>query len=90
MMIDTAREMERINRYTRKTLTEDDVYRFTLTLCDNEVDRDLERFTPEALHELSKLFPGKTGLFDHSCKSEQQAARLFDCTAAPTIRRPWA
>ena len=79
MMIDTAREMERINRYTRKTLTEDDVYRFTLTLCDNEVDRDLERFTPEALRELSALFPGKTGLFDHSCKGEQQAARLFDC-----------
>lgn len=79
MTIDTAKELELINRYTRKTLTEDDVFRFTLTLCDNEVDRDLERFTPEALRELAALFPGKTGLFDHSCKSEQQSARLFSC-----------
>ena len=79
MTFDTAKELELINRYTRKTLTEDDVYRFTLTLCDNEVDRDLERFTPEALQELAALFPGKTGLFDHSCKSEQQSARLFCC-----------
>lgn len=79
MTFDTQKELELINRYTRKTLTEDEVYRFTLTLCDNEVDRDLERFTPEALQELAKLFCGKTGLFDHSCKSEQQSARLFHC-----------
>ena len=79
MTIDTAKEMEQINRYTRRPLTEDDVYRFTLTLCDNEIDRDFERFTPAALGELSALFLGKTGLFDHSCKSEQQSARLFSC-----------
>ena len=79
MTFDPERELALINQYTRKPLTEDDVYRFTLTLCDNEVDRDFERFTSEALRELSALFPGKTGLFDHSCKSEQQSARLFDC-----------
>lgn len=88
MTIDTTREMELINRYTRKTLAEDDVYRFTLTLCDNEVDRDLERFTPEALQELAALFPGKTGLFDHSCKSEQQSARLFSCWVETDKSRP--
>ena len=79
MTFDTAKEMEQINRYTRRPLTEDDVYRFTLTLCDNEIDRDFERFTPAALGELAALFLGKTGLFDHSCKSEQQSARLFSC-----------
>ena len=79
MTFDTEQELEQINRYTRKTLTEDDVYRFTLTLCDNEIDRDLERFTPAALEELAALFVGKTGIFDHSCKSEQQSARLYHC-----------
>ncbi len=77
MTFDMTQELEQINRYTRKAVTEDDVYIFTLTLCDNEVDRDFERFTPEALKQLAELFKGKTGLFDHSCKSEQQAARVF-------------
>ena len=77
MTFDTEQELEQINRYTRKALTEDEVYRFTLTLCDNEVDRDFERFTTDALQQLAGLFEGKTGLFDHSCKSEQQSARLF-------------
>ena len=77
MTFDTEQELEQINQYTRKAVTQDDVYIFTLTLCDNEVDRDFERFTPEALEQLAALFKGKTGLFDHSCKSEQQSARVF-------------
>ena len=77
MTFDTEQELEQINQYTRKAVTQNDVYIFTLTLCDNEVDRDFERFTPKALEELAALFQGKTGLFDHSCKSEQQSARVF-------------
>lgn len=77
MTFDIEQELEQINQYTRKAVTQDDVYLFTLTLCDNEVDREFERFTPEALKQLAELFKGKTGLFDHSCKSEQQSARVF-------------
>jgi len=77
MTFDIEQELEQINQYTRKAVTQDDVYLFTLTLCDNEIDRDFERFTPAALEQLAALFRGKTGLFDHSCKSEQQAARVF-------------
>lgn len=77
MTFDIEQELEQINQYTRKAVAQDDVYIFTLTLCDNEIDRDFERFTPEALAQLAELFKGKTGLFDHSCKSEQQSARVF-------------
>lgn len=73
-------EMELINRYTRRTLTEDEVYVFTVVLCDNDIDRDYERFTVESLEKLSKLFVGKTGVFDHNPKAENQAARIISCS----------
>ncbi len=71
------KELELINNYTRSELKEEDVYIFTLTLCDNEVDRDYERFSAEALTALGELFVGKTGIFDHSMRSKDQRARIF-------------
>lgn len=61
----SAPEMGKINRYTRRAYTPEEVYAFSLVLCDNEVDRDWERFSLEALEGLRELFPGKTLLFDH-------------------------
>lgn len=74
-------ELALINTYTRRPLTADDVYVFSLTLCDNDVDRDGERFTVESLFALEKLFVGKTGIFDHEPSAKNQAARIFSCTA---------
>lgn len=71
-------DMDKINQYTRKTLSPDDVYTFPITLCDNEIDRDLERFSVPALCTLAKLYLGKTGIFDHNPKAENQAARIYD------------
>jgi hypothetical protein len=75
-----ADELAAINRYTRRAFTADEVYAFTVVLCDNEVDRDYERFTVGALQKLSKLYLGKTGIFDHSMKSSNQTARIFSTT----------
>ena len=36
----SAPEMGKINRYTRRAYTPEEVYAFSLVLCDNEVDRD--------------------------------------------------
>ena len=71
-------QLKKINSLTRKSVTEDDVYIFPVILCDNDVDRDNERFTVSALRDLSKMFIGKTGIFDHSMKSADQTARIFD------------
>ncbi len=60
-------------------MTKDDVYIFPLTLCDNEVDRDFECFSEEALHSLEKLFVGRTGISNHSMRTEDQTARIFYC-----------
>ena len=70
-------ELALINRYSRKELSENDVYVFSVNLCDNEVDRDFECFSLSALTELAVLFEGKTGIFDHNAKSALQTARIF-------------
>lgn len=74
----TEEDLAKINRYTRRDLTMDEVYCFKVILCDNEVDRDYESFTVGALKELAVLFLGKTGIFDHNPKGENQTARIYD------------
>lgn len=74
----TREQMDQINRYTRRGLERDEVFVFSIVLCDNEIDRDYERFTVDALEKLGALFVGKTGVFDHSPKAENQSARIFE------------
>lgn len=75
----TEEELKLINSYTRRELSAEDVYAFSVVLCDNDIDRDKERFTVEALFELEKLFVGKTGIFDHDPSAKNQTARIFSC-----------
>lgn len=70
-------DMEAINRYTRRAFGPEEVYTFSLVLCDNEVDRDYERFAVESLEKLQTLFLGKTCIFDHERKSQNQTARIY-------------
>ena len=71
-------EMEMVNRYTRREMQEDEVFLFDVVLCDNDIDRDLEAFSEQALCALKELLPGRTGLFDHAPSAKGQTARLFD------------
>ena len=75
--IPTENDLELINRYTVKALEADEVFCFNLTLCDNEIDRDFERFSVEALTALAPMFEGRTGIADHSMKTENQHSRIF-------------
>lgn len=70
-------ELELIGQFARKKLKAEELYTFSLILCDNEIDRDSEKFTVSALHTLAKLFVGKTGIFDHNMKSKDQTARIY-------------
>ncbi len=84
---DAAADIELINKYSRKVLKPEEVYCFSVRLCDNEVDRDSERFTDSALEALSHLFVGKTGLFDHQWTAEGQIARLYRVEVVTTGKR---
>ena len=70
-------ELGLINAISRKKLTEEEVYTFAVRLCDNEVDRDGERFPAETLEELAPLFVGKSGIFDHQWSAAGQTARIY-------------
>lgn len=74
----TAEQLKRINMFTRRELSADEVYIFSIILCDNEIDRDGEQFPEASLEKLGELFVGKTGVFDHDPKAENQSARIFE------------
>ena len=77
-------ELDLINQYARTPLTADQVYTMKLTLCDNEIDRQYDQFTPEALKQLAALFIGKTVIFDHAWSAKGQTARIYN-TAVETV-----
>ncbi len=70
-------ELDLINSLAQKTLTAEEVYPFSVKLCDNEIDRDGERFSPQTLGQLAELFVGKSGIFDHQWSAMGQAARIY-------------
>ncbi len=71
-------QMEKINLQAKSPLVAEQVYVFSVRLCDDQPDRDFERFDTAALPELAALFVGKTGICDHEWSARQQMARVFD------------
>ena len=76
--VPTAAQLEAINAQAKAEMTAEQVYVFSLRLCDDQIDRDLERFDTAALPELAKMFIGKTGIVDHKWSSDGQVARIFE------------
>jgi len=66
-------------QYSKAPLDESNTYIFTVKLCDNEIDRDYEMFTIDCLRSLAELMNGRTGIFDHNPKAENQKSRLYAC-----------
>ena len=75
--MEIRKELAYINQFAKTELTEEQVYVFSVRLCDNEVDRDFERFDTAALERLGELFVGKSGIFDHQWSAKGQTARIY-------------
>ena len=76
--VPTAVQLEAINALAKAQMSAEQVYVFSLRLCDDQVDRDFERFDAAALPGLAKLFIGRTGIVDHSWRADNQVARIFE------------
>lgn len=74
----SAEQLAKINALAKTQLKTEDVYVFSLRLCDDQVDRDYERFDSGALAELAAMFVGKSGIVDHMWSAKGQVARIFD------------
>ncbi len=75
--VPTEEQLALIHAQTKRELRAQEVYVFRVRLCDDQVDRDAERFDTAALPVLAKLFVGKTGISDHEWSAERQVARIF-------------
>jgi len=75
--VNTLEELQALNAFAKAELSEEEVYIFSVLLCDNDIDRDFERFSNETLKELGELFVGATGICDHEWKSSNQVARIY-------------
>lgn len=73
----TAEELKAINKFALEPLEASEVFTFSAVLCDNEMDRQYEQFSLKALHDLRKLFVGKTVIKDHYASADNQVARIY-------------
>ena len=58
-------EMALVNAQALRELGAEEVFTFRLAACNNQVDRDLERFSDAALEGLAEKFVGRPVLMDH-------------------------
>ena len=72
-----ADELALLNGLARRELGADEVYTFAVRLCDNDIDRDFERFDDGALEALAPMFVGVSGVFDHQWSAKGQTARIY-------------
>lgn len=70
-------ELALINQQALRSLAAEEVFTFRLAACDNQVDRDFERFTESTLEELARKYVGRPVLRDHNWSADTQTARVY-------------
>lgn len=73
----SAEDLALINSHTLRELTAEEVFVFRIAACDDQIDRDGERFTLQALQQMSKLLVGRPMLLDHNWSASAQTARIY-------------
>lgn len=76
-------ELALINQQTLRSLGAEEVFTFRLAACDNQVDRDFERFTEATLEELAQKYVGRPVLRDHNWSAAAQTARVYAGSVEP-------
>lgn len=80
-------EMALVNAQALRELGAEEVFTFRLAACNNQVDRDLERFSDAALEGLAEKFVGRPVLMDHCWSAGSQTARSMPPAWSPCRRR---
>ena len=64
----SPQELEKINQYTRREFQAQELYAFSVVLCDNQVDREQERFTEAAARAVGRHVEAGYTLLSHMLK----------------------
>jgi len=70
-------ELALVNAQALRPLEAGEVFVFRLAACDSRIDREFERFTPQCLEELARLYVGRPVLRDHAWSAGAQTARVY-------------
>lgn len=70
-------DLKLINSFSKRELKSNEIYTFRLVCCDNQIDRDFEKFDDAALEKMAELYPGRTIIKDHDPKADNQSARIY-------------
>ena len=70
-------ELSLINAQSLRPLTAEEVFTFRLAACNDQVDRDFERFPEQTLEDFARLFTGRPVLMDHQWSAGSQTARVY-------------
>jgi hypothetical protein len=78
-----SEQLAKINQFTRREVTADDVIAFGLDAMNDLYDRDDEKFTTDTVKEFADLpqpfsFVGKSYMVDHEYKMANARGRIFD------------
>ena len=79
-------ELALINQQTLRPLGAEEVFTFRLAACDNQVDRDFERFTEATLEELAQKYVGRPVLRDHNWSAAAQTAPTIAAIESGILR----
>lgn len=75
--IPSDEDFELIKQFATGELDRDKLFVYKVLLCDNNTDRDLERFTHKALEQMTSLFVGKIGIEDHNPTAKNNHSRIY-------------
>lgn len=74
-----AMDLAKINELSLTEVKSDDVFTFKVAMCDNTIDRQLDRFSLKSLYEMSQMYVGKPLIKDHDMQSvDGQIGRIYD------------
>lgn len=81
-MCPTSDQLNRINKFTRKAVTSEEVVCFKTLSCNDIPDRDDDRFTTQCVKDFSELEQpfsptGKSFMLDHEYKIANAVGRIF-------------
>jgi hypothetical protein len=81
-MAPTAEQLDRINTFTRRKVSADEVVAFNTLSCNDVVDRDDDQFSAQCVHDFAQLKGpaspvGKSYMVDHRYVMENAVGRIF-------------